>query len=113
MSRDSALYLDDIILACEKIVRNTAGMEKDEFLAHDIMYDAVVRNLEIISEASQHIPVEILDRFPGVDWKKIKGLRVILAHCYFRIDPEVLWDIVISKVPPLLEALRSGLNSTR
>lgn len=113
MSRDWTLFLDDIIQASEKIIRNTKGMEKEDFLVQDIIYDAVLRNLEVISEAAHHIPEEILAGVPEIDWKKIKGLRIILAHCYFRIDSEVLWDIITAKVPVLLERMRSLNDSTQ
>lgn len=112
MSRDWMLFLEDIIQSCEKITRYTAGMKKDSFLAEGVVFDAVLRNLEIISEASHHLPEDVLATLSGIDWRKIKGLRIILAHCYFRVDPEILWDVVTSKVPLLLEKSRSLHDSS-
>jgi uncharacterized protein with HEPN domain len=56
MSRDYRLYLDDIATSCAKILRYTAGLTFETFLENELVYDAVLRNLEIIGEAAKHIP---------------------------------------------------------
>lgn len=58
MSRDLQLYLTDILMACEKILRYTRGMDFEAFIADDRTFDAVVRNLQIIGEAVKNIPVD-------------------------------------------------------
>lgn len=63
----------------------------------------MVRNLEIIGEAARHIPEEIRQRHSEVEWAKIVALRNVVAHEHFGVDEEILWDIVQSKVPHLLE----------
>lgn len=63
--------------------------------------DAVVRNLEIIGEATKMIPESIRGKFPSVEWKKIAGLRDILAHHYFEVDLDIIWDILQNKLPEL------------
>jgi len=66
-----------------------------------LVIDGVVRNLEIVGEAAKNIPANIKDGYPDVEWKKIAGLRDILAHEYFGVDLEILWDIVENKLPDL------------
>ena len=66
------------------------------------MYDAVVRNLEVIGEAVKGIPADVRERAPGIDWRRIAGLRDVLAHAYFAIDDATLWDIVRNKIPELV-----------
>ncbi len=62
MSRELQLYLADILVACEKVLRYTDGMEFEQFVADDRTFDAVIRNLQIIGEAVKNIPVDIRDR---------------------------------------------------
>jgi uncharacterized protein with HEPN domain len=98
--------LQDIEEAADKIRRYTLGMTLSEFTANDLVFDAVVRNLEIIGEAAKGIPEDIRDRAPGIDWRRIAGLRDVLAHAYFALDDETLWDIVENKAPELLAQVR-------
>jgi uncharacterized protein with HEPN domain len=64
-------------------------------------FDAVVRNLEVIGEATKKIPENIRSQKPQVEWRRIAGLRDILIHEYFGVDVEIVWDIIKSKLPPL------------
>lgn len=105
MSRDWRLYLDDITEGCEKVQRFTAGMERAALLADERTYDAVLRNLEVIGEAAKHIPDDVKQQMPGIEWRKISGLRDIVVHAYFGIDNEILWDVVQNKVPLLRRAI--------
>ena len=104
MSRDWKLYVEDILDACRKIVLYTEGMSFEQFTTDTKTYDAVVRNLEIIGEASKNIPDAARVMMPEIEWRKAAGLRDIIAHAYFGIDDEILWDIVKRKVPEMLPA---------
>ena len=85
-------------------------MSLEDFVADERTYDAVVRNLQIIGEAVKQIPPEVRDRYPAVEWRKIAGLRDILAHAYFSLENETLWDIVQNKVSELLEQMQHILQ---
>lgn len=99
--RDYRLYLDDILQAIKKIEKYTKGLTAKELKNNDLIIDAVVRNLEIIGEAVKNMPLRIKEKYPEIEWKKISGLRDILAHEYFGIDLEILWDIIKNKLPDL------------
>ncbi|MCG6136465.1 MAG: DUF86 domain-containing protein [Nostoc sp. LLA-1] len=111
MSRDFRLYLADIVVACEKVLRYTDGMEFEQFVADDRSFDAVIRNLLIIGEAVKNVPVDVRDRNPEIEWRKIAGLRDILAHTYFQIENEIIWDVVQNKIHPLLIKVSQLLKS--
>jgi uncharacterized protein with HEPN domain len=64
--------------------------------------DADIRNLQIIGEAVKNIPDDVRELNSEMEWRKIAGLRDILAHAYFQIEDEIIWDIVQNKVPSLL-----------
>ncbi|MFZ5858378.1 MAG: DUF86 domain-containing protein [Chloroflexota bacterium] len=111
MSRDESLYLEDIQECCQKVLKFTTGMTFKEFVHDDLHYDAVLRNLEIIGEAVKHISDEHRQKYPQVKWRKIAGFRDIVAHSYFGIDDETVWDIVKNEIPALLDHVREMLDA--
>lgn len=110
MSRSLQLYLQDIQSSCEKVLRYTQGMSLDDFQIDDRTFDAVVRNLQIIGEAVKNLPQPVRELAPEIEWRKIAGLRDILAHAYFQIEDEIIWDVVQTKVLPLQEAVNRLLE---
>lgn len=113
MSRDLRLYLNDILVADEKVLRYTSGMNFEQFVADERTFDAVIRNLQVIGEAVKNIPGDVRDRNPEIEWRKIAGLRDILAHTYFQIENEIIWDVVQNKVSPLLTKVNQLLENQR
>lgn len=73
-------------------------------------FDAVLRNLEIIGEAVKHLPDEIKEKYPDVKWRKITGFRDIVAHNYFGVSDEIVWDVVQNEIPPLLKQVKEILR---
>lgn len=110
MSREWRLYLDDIRCCCDRVLEYTSGLDFEGFVAHGMTYDAVIRNLEIIGEAAKNLPDEVRVHYPEIEWRKIAGLRDVLAHGYFGLEPETLWDIVRNKIPLLKTALQKEVG---
>ena len=103
--RDWTLFVADMQEACDKIAMYTSGMDFEAFCADTRTVDAVVRNLEIIGEASKGIPTENKLLQPDVDWTAIKGLRNRIVHEYFGLSLAVIWAIVQIDLPVLAQQL--------
>jgi uncharacterized protein with HEPN domain len=109
MSRETRLFLDDIVASCDKIGRYTLGMTFESFRDSDLVVDAVTRNLELIGEASKSVPEDIRNRYAAVPWRKMTGLRDVVVHGYFRVDVRLLWDIVERDVPVVRQKIAAIL----
>ena len=84
-----------------RIEKYAKGFTFVKLKKNSLVVDGIVRNLEIIGEAAKNIPANIKEKYPDIEWKKIAGLRDILAHEYFGVDLGVVWNIVTEKIPAL------------
>jgi uncharacterized protein with HEPN domain len=107
VSRDWKLFWADIITFCGRIEHYTSGMSRETFFANQLVSDAVMRNLELIGEAAKHLPPEAAALAPDVKWPLIRRMRNVLAHAYFGLDDDVIWDAITSDVPNLRRALEA------
>lgn len=101
MSRSWRLFLADMREAVRKIERHAGPLEREAFFEDELVLDATLRNLEVLGEAAKGIPPEVRERHVEIDWRGLAGLRDVLAHAYFALDEETLWDIVHDKIPQL------------
>ncbi len=106
MQRDYEVYMEDILESITKIENYVKGLSYEDFSKNTLIVDAVVRNLEIIGEAVKKIPTDIKKKYPYIGWRKIAGLRDILIHEYFGINLEIVWDVVINKLPELKVSIK-------
>lgn len=107
MSRDWRLFLDDIIDACHMILDFTQGMDRDSFVTDKRTYLAVLRLIEVTGEAVKSIPQDIQDAHPDTAWRDIIGTRNVLAHVYFGVDDDIIWNVVSTEIEPLLSTLET------
>jgi len=94
MSRDYLLFLEDILECGMRIQNYAADLDFDGFVSNYMAFDAILRNLEIIGEAAKGVPPEVRARYPEVEWREIAGLRDVVAHEYYGLENETLWNIV-------------------
>ena len=105
MSRDNTLLVDDIWECASKVQRYSAGMARESFFDDEKTYDAVLRNLEIIGEAAKSLPEILRSQIVGVEWSKVVGMRNYVAHVYFGISEDIVWDVITARIPELLAAI--------
>ncbi len=101
MSRDEQLYLQDIFDCCQRILKYSKALSYKDFCNDQRTVDAILHNLLVIGEASKNLSNQFTEKHASIPWKKIKGLRDIIAHQYFGLDYPLLWDIVQTKIPEL------------
>ncbi|MEN6351033.1 MAG: DUF86 domain-containing protein [Syntrophomonas sp.] len=113
MTRTPRLYISDILESIEKIQRYTKNLTFEEFMKSPMVIDAVARNFEIIGEASSHVHENIQDQYPQLPWFKMKAMRNIVAHEYFRIDLSIMWETAQVDLPELLSPIQKILSELR
>lgn len=99
-SRDKS-RLEHIIQAIGRIRRYTTGKTFEDFIADDMMYYAVVKNIEILGEASNMLTDEFRINHPQTPWKQVSCMRNYIVHEYFQVDNNVVWDVITNDLPVL------------
>lgn len=110
MSRSLELYLRDILKAGERIRQSTKGLDSDNFKADQLRIDAVLFNLMTIGEAIKNIPQEMRDKYPNVRWRDIGRFRDRIVHHYFKLDLDIVWEVVAIHLPILIEQVEKLLE---
>jgi uncharacterized protein with HEPN domain len=103
--REPILLVEDIIESGNKILLYTNGLNFTDFKNDSKTIDAVIRNFEIIGEAANRLPDEFKDKYPEIDWFKIRGFRNRIVHHYFGIDFQIVWEVKNNYLPTLLSQL--------
>ena len=104
------LFVEDILESIELIEKYIGNLEFNDFSKDRKTIDAAVRNFEIIGEASKYIPDYIKEKHADVDWIGIVGLRNRIAHEYFGISLEIVWNIVKQELPKLQNQMKQILE---
>ena len=112
MKTDKNIFrLKHILESVEKILFITKEALYKKFEEDWIIQDVVIRNLEIIGEAANHIDEDLREKFPEIQWNEIRGLRNLIAHVYFNIDTLQIWETVQNNIPELKESIQNILKN--
>ena len=102
--------LEHMLAAAERVIRYTSDKTFDDLKADDMMYYAVVKNIEIIGEAANLLSSEFVDSHPATPWKQVRGMRNYIVHEYFQIDDVVVWGVVTEDIPVLRQQIIDYLD---
>lgn len=106
--REIADYLADIMAAITEVEEFIEGMSFDDFAADKKTINAVIRSLEVLGEATKHIPLTYRHKHSEIPWSKMAGMRDVLIHDYMGVDLMTVWKVVQERMPeikPLIEEL--------
>ncbi len=98
-NRTYLMYLEDIQTAMNRIAEYIDGLNFIGFKRDYKTVDAVIRNFEIIGEASKNLPKEIKEKYHKMPWSEMYLLRNKVSHKYFGIDYEIIWDVALNYLP--------------
>jgi uncharacterized protein with HEPN domain len=111
--RDPILYLEDIVLSMQRVQEYIADLDFQHFKWDYKTVDAVIRNFEIIGEASKNLPQTIKDKHTHVPWEEMYRLRNRISHEYFGIDYEIIWNILTEQLPQNFQDISEILLAER
>ena len=97
--RSYLMYLEDIQIAMSRIAEYIDGLTIIKFKQDYKTVDAVIRNFEIIGEASKNLPSNIRKKYNKIPWDEMYLLRNKVTHEYFGVDYEIIWDIAVNYLP--------------
>ena len=112
MSRDYRLYLEDMLVCCDRITAHAHEMTLEDFEANQLVQDAAIHNLHIIGEAANHIPEAVRAQYADVPWGAMIDLRNRIAHGYYDLVQRTVWDTITIGVPVLRAKVELMLSET-
>jgi uncharacterized protein with HEPN domain len=111
MKKDAMVYLQHIMDAINRIEKYLDKVTCEEFLENELVQAAVIREIEIIGEASKRLPEDFRIKNPNMPWRKMAGMRDKLVHDYMGVDIDAVWDTVDRDIPQLKNKLISVIES--
>ena len=109
MLKSAREYLQHVLDEAAYLRESVRGVEKDAFLLDETLKRAFFRSIEIIGEAVKRVPETVRQSHPQIAWRAMAGMRDKLIHDYFRVDYEIVWDVVSNKIPDLESEIKKLL----
>jgi len=109
--REIVDYLADILTAIVEVHDFIQGMSFEEFAADKKTVNAVIRSLEVLGEATKHIPAAFRHKHVDIPWSRMAGMRDVLIHDYMGVDLMTVWKVAQERLPeirPLIADLVQG-----
>src|SRR5574341_941006 len=102
-------YLQHILDETEYLLNSSGAVDKVAFLKDETLKRAYVRSIEVIGEAVKQIPDNLRQKYAGIEWRSIAGMRDRLIHGYFGVDYDIVWDVIANKIPVLDKEIKEIL----
>ncbi len=112
MKQNDTVYLSHLLDAATQIESYIAGLSYEQFAQTRLVQDGVIRQLEIIGEASRNLSDDFRDQHPELPWPQIISLRNRLIHAYFEVNLGIVWDIAQNDLPPLKQNVTEWLHKS-
>ncbi len=106
MKKDDSVYLMHIIDAIKRIERYVDGVSYEQFMKSNLIQAAVIREIEIIGEATKKLNQKFKEKHQDIPWKSIAGMRDKLIHDYFGVDLDAVWETVKKDIPILKDKIK-------
>jgi len=103
--------VSDIVEAARRVAVYTAGMTYEGFRADTRTQDAVVRNLEIIGEATKRLSADLRAAYPDIPWRSMAAVRDRLIHDYSGVNLDVVWHIAVVELPDVALRIEALLDT--
>ena len=105
--RKIEFLLLDILKACDRIKFYTKDLDKEKIINNPMIVDAVIRNFEIIGEASNRLGKDFREKQNHIDWSRIISFRNRLIHNYMEVDLDLVYDVLTIEINELIENIRT------
>ncbi|OPX78953.1 MAG: hypothetical protein A4E50_02038 [Methanosaeta sp. PtaB.Bin087] len=107
------VFLKHILDEAEFLMKNYQHIELQDLLEDEVLQRACLRSLEVIGEATKNLSNEFKAGHPEIEWRKIAGMRDKLVHHYFGVDWEVVWIVLVEKIPSLREDFKGLIEELK
>lgn len=106
MKRDE-VFIKHILDEIEFLKTQSRDLGFEDLMKNEVLKRAFPRSLEVIGEAAKNLSDPLKERYPGIEWKKIIGMRDRLIHSYFGINWDIVWDVIKNKLLEIEKSIKT------
>lgn len=110
--KSNTVFLRHILDEINFLLRETKGINYEEFLRNETLKRASTRSLEIIGEASKNLSPDFRKKYKKIQWKKLSGMRDKIIHFYWGVNWDIVWDAIKERLPGLQSQIENILSET-